>query len=186
MTDHDHPPPTRPLWLRCPLSALITTTALLSAVAVGVALAAPEQRGTAAVQAPIDGPGRLDASQARLARAQSTADRFAVAFARYLSHDTPVQGLRRYGATTDLVARVQATPHRAQIDHGSSSVGYRATSVTAAADRGGWLATSTLTTEPPQTRSAMPATELRVPLTFRLEHRGGRVVVVDLNAGGRE
>lgn len=166
---------------------LTVTVAVLIAVAVVVVVALGRGDADTARQSASapDAPGvavRLDRDQARQAQAQAAADRFAVAFAAYLSRDTSPQRLRRAGASEDLVRRVTNAPHRSSA--GGAATRLRPAGVVVRRHGDGWLAATSL--QPTADPSAERDGPAGVPLSFRLEHRDGRAVVVDVNAGGRE
>lgn len=179
-TRHPHPP-------RWPLSLLTPVAALLGAAAIALTVTAPTGRGTTHPDRPdrrAQIGARLDADQARLAQAQATADRFAGAFGDYLAGTATARRLHAAGASKRLVDHIEHTPTRIARDTAAAGGRRRTKSgrgdsrpvATVEARERGWLGTATLTAP------GAPS----VPVAFRLEPRAGRVVVIDVNAGGQD
>lgn len=170
---------------RRPRSWLTASLAVAGIAAFAVVGAKTEDDAPALSMAGVDAratdvPGRavrLDASQTRRAAAQSVADRFARAFAAYLSGTASPADLRSAGASPELVRQISDQPTRSAA--GAPRQRNRATDIAVESDGSGWLATAAL-------RASQRTDGTSIPLAFRLEQHGERLTVVDLNAGGQE
>lgn len=176
MIDRSHPS-------RWPLAPLLLIALAVALIIGGLALANATSRGDP--EATADAPGladRLDPDQLQLSHVQAAAQRFGEAFATYLSGRSSSAALGRAGGSAELVARVDRTPNRG----GPATTAYRAGPVTVAPDGTGWLATATVSDDDERRTAGASNGDRRLSLTFRIEIRHDRPVVVDMNAGSED
>lgn len=157
---------------------LTAVAGVLVAAAIAVTALSPSGDAGPPSNTDLRSPDRFDPAQLRLARAQSLADRFASAFAAYLSGERDLRPLRAAGASPELLGRLLESHQRS--DPGSArrkasgNTAYRPGAVSVRVEPNGWLLSTTLTDD----KNDDP---VLLPLAARIEETAGRFQVTTLD-----